>query len=60
MSYGMVYVVIGALALQVTLGGGGTLTDPQGAIAVMGKSAPGVIFLYFILVGLVEYGLSGA
>lgn len=56
---GLVYVVIGALALQVTLGGGGALTDPQGAIAVMGKSAPGVIFLYFILVGLVGYGLWG-
>ena len=40
---GLVYVVIGVLALQVAFGGGGALTDPQGAIAVMGKSAFGAI-----------------
>jgi hypothetical protein len=56
---GLVYVVIGVLALQVALGGGGALTDPQGAIAVMGTSAPGAILLYLILVGLVGYGLWG-
>ncbi len=56
---GMVYVVMGVLALEVTLGGGGVLTDPQGAIAVMGTTAPGAILLYFILVGLVGYGLWG-
>jgi hypothetical protein len=32
---GMAYGVIGLLALQVTLGSGGALTDPQGAIATM-------------------------
>ena len=56
---GLVYIVIGILALQVALGGGGALTDPQGAIAVVGKSAPGAVLLYFILVGLLGYGLWG-
>ncbi|HQV27786.1 MAG TPA: DUF1206 domain-containing protein [Thermoflexales bacterium] len=56
---GLVYVVIGALALQVALGGGGALTDPQGAIAVIGKSLPRAILLYGILVGLVGYSLWG-
>lgn len=56
---GLVYFVIGVLALQVALGGGGALTDPQGAIAFMGKSAIGAVLLYLILAGLMGYGLWG-
>ena len=56
---GLVYVIIGVLALQVALGGGGALTDPQGAIVVLGKTAFGAILLYFVLAGLAGYGLWG-
>lgn len=56
---GLVYGVIGLLALQVVIGGGGALTDPQGAIAVLGGTALGDILLYAILVGLAGYGLWG-
>ena len=34
---GLVYGVIGVLALQVTLGRGGALSDTQGANAAMGS-----------------------
>ena len=56
---GLVYSVIGLLALQVVLGGGGTLADPQGAIATMGRTPLGGIVLYAVLVGLAGYGLWG-
>jgi multidrug transporter EmrE-like cation transporter len=56
---GVVYGVIGLLALQVVLGGGGALTDTQGAIAFMGGTPLGDILLYAILAGLVGYGLWG-
>jgi hypothetical protein len=56
---GLVYAIIGLLALQVVLGGGGTLADPQGAIAATGKTPLGGIVLYAVLVGLVGYGLWG-
>ena len=56
---GMVYGMIGLLALQVAMGGGGALTDPQGAIATMGRTPLGGILLYVVLAGLVGYGLWG-
>lgn len=56
---GLVYGVIGLLALKVVLGGGGSITDTQGAIAALGKAPLGGILLYVILVGLVGYGLWG-
>lgn len=56
---GLVYGVIGLLALQSVLGRGGKLTDTQGAIAIMGSSLLGAIFLYVILVGMLGYGLWG-
>jgi hypothetical protein len=56
---GVVYGVIGLLALQVAVGGGGTLTDTQGAIAVLGQTPLGSLLLYVILAGLVGYGLWG-
>lgn len=56
---GLIYGVMGLLAFQVVLGGGGKLTDPQGAIAAIGDTPLGGILLYGILVGLVAYGLWG-
>ncbi len=56
---GMVYGVIGLLALQVVIGSGGALTDTQGAIAAMGQTPLGQVLLYIVLAGLVGYGLWG-
>ena len=56
---GLVYGVIGLLALQVALGVGGSLDDPQGAIVAMGKTPLGALALYGVLLGLVGYALWG-
>lgn len=54
---GLVYGVIGVLALQVALGRGGALSDTQGAIAAMGQTPFGSLLLYVVLVGLLGYAL---
>jgi len=56
---GLVYGIIGLLALQVAMGAGGSLDDPQGAIVAMGKTPLGSIVLYGILAGLIGYALWG-
>ncbi len=56
---GLVYGVIGVLALQVAMGVGGSLDDPQGAIATMGQTTFGKVVLYGILIGLIGYALWG-
>ena len=56
---GLVYGMIGLLAVQVALNRGGTLTDTQGAIVALGQTPLGTILLYAILVGLMGYGLWG-
>lgn len=58
-AHGLVYGIIGVLALRVVLGGRGTLTDPQGAIVVMGQTPIGGVVLYAVLVGLLGYGIWG-
>ncbi len=56
---GLVYGVIGVLALQVATGTGGALTDTKGAIAYLGRSPLGNLLLYAVLAGLIAYGLWG-
>ncbi len=56
---GVVWGVIGLLALQVATGNGGQLTDQQGAIAAVGHTPVGKVLLYVMLVGLVGYALWG-
>jgi len=56
---GLIYFVMGLLALGVTLGKGGSPTDQQGAIAAIGKQPAGLILLWVILLGLVSYSLWG-
>lgn len=56
---GLVYVIIGVLALETALGMGGALTDPQGAIVAMGNTSSGSVILYIALVGLIGYALWG-
>lgn len=54
---GLVYMVIGILALQVALGVGGALTDPQGAIVRLGSTPVGDVVLLVVLIGLIGYAL---
>jgi hypothetical protein len=56
---GLVYGMIGFLALQVASGKGGTVPDPQGAIAALGQTPLGKSLLYLVLIGLVGYSLWG-
>jgi hypothetical protein len=56
---GLLYGVIGVLAIKVALGSSGRFADPQGAIAAIGTTQWGHILLYIILAGLIGYGLLG-
>lgn len=56
---GLLYIMMGFLALQVTFGKGGSPTDMKGAIAELGKQPGGLIILWVILIGLVSYSLWG-
>ncbi len=56
---GLVYGVVGILALQVALGVGGAINDLQGAIVAMGKTPIGDVLLIAILIGLIGYALWG-
>jgi hypothetical protein len=56
---GLIYGVIGVLAVQVAIVGRGTVADSQGAIVTMGKTPLGNILLYVILIGLVGYAMWG-
>lgn len=51
---GVVYIVIGALALQVAMGSGGQTTGPRGALREIGQEPFGQV-----LVGIVGLGLFG-
>jgi len=56
---GLIYGVIGILAIGVALGISGSLQDPQGAIAAIGKNLFGRILLGVVLIGLIGYVLWG-
>src|SRR5579885_988703 len=56
---GLIYAVIGVLAVQVAVVGRGTFAESQGAIVTMSKTPLGKILLYVILVGLVGYAFWG-
>ncbi|MHB8629844.1 MAG: DUF1206 domain-containing protein [Aggregatilineales bacterium] len=56
---GLVYGVVGILALQVALGVGGAINDLQGAIVAMGNTPIGSVLLIAILIGLIGYALWG-
>lgn len=56
---GLIYGMIGFLAIKVALGASGGLQDPQGAIASIGQSLIGRILLGIILVGLIGYAIWG-
>ena len=56
---GVIYIIMGILALQVVFGKGGALASPQAAIAAIGKQPAGLILLWIVLVGLISYSLWG-
>ena len=56
---GLIYIIVGLLAVQVALGKGGALASPQGAIAAIGKQQSGLILLWVVLVGIISYSIWG-
>lgn len=56
---GVLYIVVGLLAVQVALGRGGQTTDKGGAIETIGSQPFGKLLLILIAVGLVGYSLWG-
>ncbi len=56
---GLLYIVVGILAVQVALGAGGETTDKKGAIEVIGVQPFGKVLLALMLLGLVGYSLWG-
>ena len=53
----VVYLVIGALAIQVAIGSGGQTTGPSGALASIARQSFGQILLGLVAVGLFGYAL---
>ena len=56
---GLIYVVIGLLALQLAIGAGGATASPTSAIALIGRQPFGKVLLAVIAVGLAGYSLWG-
>src|SRR5690348_13712123 len=56
---GVLYIVIGALAVEVALGRGGQTTTKGGAIVTIGSEPFGKFLLILIVVGLIGYSLWG-
>jgi hypothetical protein len=56
---GLIYIVIGLLALELAVGAGGAATNPTSAIALIGHQPFGKLLLAVIAVGLAGYALWG-
>lgn len=54
---GLVYVLIGGLALQAALGQGGDTTDPAGALGHMIQAPFGRVLLAVVAIGLIGYAV---
>ena len=52
---GVVYVVIGVLAVKLALGDGGKATDQQGALSTIAHQSFGTVLLALVAVGLLGY-----
>jgi hypothetical protein len=59
LTHGLVYGMMGVLALQVALGLGGRITDSQGAVRRLGEQGPGNVLLWAIATGLACYSAWG-
>lgn len=56
---GLLYIIVGVLAVQVALGRGGATTDKGGAITAIGQQPFGSLLLVLTIVGLAGYSLWG-
>jgi hypothetical protein len=56
---GVIYFVIGLLALELAIGAGGATASPTSAITLIGKQPLGKVFLILIAIGLAGYALWG-
>jgi hypothetical protein len=56
---GVLYIIMGALALQLALGSGGKTTDPVGALRYIAGQPYGRVLMAAIVVGLAGYSLWG-
>ena len=54
---GVVYVLIGFLAIKVSLGTGGETTDQQGALKTIASGTFGTVLLVLVAIGLFGYAL---
>lgn len=54
---GVVYIVVGILALQVAIGTGGRTTGPEGALSTIARQPFGQVLLVLVAVGLFGYML---
>jgi hypothetical protein len=54
---GVVYVLVGGLALQAALGPGGKTTDPAGALRTIVQQPFGKFLLAVVTLGLIGYAL---
>ena len=54
---GIVYIIIGWLAVQIVIGSGGQTTGPQGALQVIRQAPAGQFLLILTGIGLVAYAL---
>jgi hypothetical protein len=55
--HGLLYLLIGGLAAGIAAGVGGALTDPTGAIEVIGKQPFGKVAVLLTAIGLAAYAL---
>jgi|KBSSwiStaDraftv2_1062776.scaffolds.fasta_scaffold569472_2 hypothetical protein len=54
---GLIYAIIGVLALKLALGHGGKLTDQQGALHTVARQPFGKVLLLLVAIGLGGYAL---
>jgi len=54
---GVCFGIIGALAVEVAVGGGGTTTDPQGAFDALARESWTKVLLLFLCFGFAGYSL---
>lgn len=52
---GFVYIVVGFLAIEASVGAGGGTTDTHGALRVIGDAPFGKFMLFIVAIGLVGY-----
>jgi len=56
---GLIYMIVGVLALQLAAGAGGATTSPTSAIALIGRQPAGKLLLVLVVAGLAGYSLWG-